>query len=259
MDLGIAGRKAIVCGSSQGLGKGCALALAEAGVSLVINGRDMEKLERTADDIRGVAEVSVTPVAADISTAEGQAALLDACPEPDILVNNNGGPPFKDFRELDREAMLRGVTMNMITPIELIQKVIGPMSAQRFGRIVNITSVSVKMPVTGLDLSSGARAGLTSFLAGVARNVAEHNVTINNVMPGYFDTERLRNGFAATAKRTGTSADEVAEQWVGSVPARRFGSPQEFGQACAFLCSAQAGYITGQSLLLDGGLYPSAF
>ena len=259
MDLGIAGRRAIVCGSSQGLGKGCALALAEAGVSLVINGRDMEKLERTAADIRGVAEVSVTPVAADISTAEGQAALLDACPEPDILVNNNGGPPFKDFRELDREAMLRGVTMNMITPIELIQKVIGPMSAQRFGRIVNITSVSVKMPVTGLDLSSGARAGLTSFLAGVARNVAEHNVTINNVMPGYFDTERLRNGFAATAKRTGTSADEVAEQWVGSVPARRFGSPQEFGQACAFLCSAQAGYITGQSLLLDGGLYPSAF
>ena len=259
MDLGIAGRKAIVCGSSQGLGKGCALALAEAGVSLVINGRDMEKLERTADDIRGAAEVSVTPVAADISTAEGQAALLDACPEPDILVNNNGGPPFKDFRELDREAMLRGVTMNMITPIELIQKVVGPMSAQRFGRIVNITSVSVKMPVTGLDLSSGARAGLTSFLAGVARNVAEHNVTINNVMPGYFDTERLRNGFAATAKRTGTSADEVAEQWVGSVPARRFGSPQEFGQACAFLCSAQAGYITGQSLLLDGGLYPSAF
>ncbi len=259
MDLGISGRRAIVCGSSQGLGKGCALALAEAGVSLVINGRDQTKLEKTADDIRRVADVEVIPVAADVGTAEGQAALLEACAEPDILINNSGGPPFKDFRDLDRAAMIDGVTMNMITPIELIQKVIGPMSAQRFGRIVNITSISVKMPVPGLDLSSGARAGLTSFLAGVARDVAAHNVTINNILPGYFDTERLRQGFAATAKRAETSPDTIAEQWAASVPAKRFGTPEEFGKACAFLCSAHAGYITGQNLLLDGGRYPAAF
>lgn len=174
-----------MCGSSQGLGKSCALALVEAGVSLVINGRDRAKLERTAEEIRQETKVAPPPVAADVGTHEGQAAILDACPEPDILINNSGGPLFRDFRELDRAAMVDGVTMNMITPIEFIQKVIGPMTTRRFGRIVNVTSVSVKMPIAGLDLSSGARAGLTSFLAGVARSVAEHNVTINNVMPGF--------------------------------------------------------------------------
>ena len=259
MDLGISGMKAIVCGSSQGLGKGCAFALAEAGVSLVINGRNRAVLEQTAEEIRRATGAEVTPVVADIGTPEGQAAVLAACPEPDILVNNNGGPPFRDFRELDRAAMIDGVTNNMITPIELIQKVIGHMTAQRFGRIVNITSVTVKMPVAGLDLSSGARAGLTAFLSGVARSVADKNVTINNLLPGYFDTERLRQGFAATAKRTGTSEETIAAQWAASVPAKRFGTPREFGQACAFLCSAQAGYITGQSLLLDGGRYQGAF
>jgi 3-oxoacyl-[acyl-carrier protein] reductase len=259
MDLGIRGRKAIVCGSSQGLGRGCALALAEAGATLVINGRRQAELEETAEEIRRATGVSVTPVAADIGTPEGQSALLAACPEPDILINNAGGPPFRDFRELDRASMIAGVSMNMIVPVELIQKVIGHMTAQRFGRIVNITSVTVKMPVAGLDLSSGARAGLTAFLAGVARSVADRNVTINNMMPGYFDTERLREGFAATAKRAGSSEDAVAGQWAASVPAKRFGTPEEFGKACAFLCSAHAGFITGQSLLMDGGMYQSAF
>ena len=178
MDLGIKGRKAIVCASSRGLGKGCAMALGRAGVSLVLNGRDEAVLEATVREISEATGVSVTPVLADISTQQGQEAVLAACPEPDILVNNNGGPPLKDFRELDREAMLAGVTMNMVTPIELIQKVIDHMTEQRFGRIVNITSMSVKMPVPGLDLSSGARAGLTAFLAGVARTVADRNVTI---------------------------------------------------------------------------------
>src|SRR5271156_495931 len=176
MDLGIRGRKAIVCASSQGLGKACALALAEAGVAVVINARNRAPLESTADEIRKAPGVGVIPVAADVSTPQGQEALLAACPAPDILVNNNGGPPFRDFRELDRQAMLTGVTMNMVTPIELIQKVIGSMAAKGFGRIVNITSISVKMPMAGLDLSSAARAGLTAFLAGVARKVAHKNV-----------------------------------------------------------------------------------
>jgi len=228
-------------------------------VSLVINGRDATRLEQTAEEIRESTGVEVTPVAADISTAEGQVALLAACPEPDILVNNNAGPPFRDFRTLDRHDLLAGVTMNMVTPIELIQKVIDPMAARGFGRIVNITSVGVKMPLQGLDLSSGARAGLTAFVAGVARSVAGKNVTINNLLPGYFATERLRQGFAATARRTGRSEEEVAAEWEASVPAKRLGSPPELGQMCAFLCSAQAGYVTGQSILVDGGLYPSNF
>lgn len=259
MDLGIKGRKAIVCASSRGLGKACAMALAEAGVSLVLNGQNKGVLESTAGEIAKKTGVAVTPVVADISTAEGQAAVLAACPQPDILVNNNGGPPFKDFRELNRASLLEGVTMNMVTPIELIQKVIDHMTGQGFGRIVNITSMSVKMPVPGLDLSSGARAGLTAFLAGVARTVADRNVTINNILPGYFDTDRLRGGLAAWSKNSGIPEDEVAAQRAAQVPARRFGSPEEFGKTCAFLCSTHAGYITGQSILLDGGLYNSAF
>ena len=259
MDLGLQGRKAIVCASSRGLGKGCAMALAEAGVSLVLNGRDKSVLEATAAEISKATGVSVTPVIADISSATGQAALLAACPDPDILINNNGGPPLRNFRELDRAAMLDGVTMNMVTPIELIQKVIDHMMEQRFGRIVNITSMSVKMPVPGLDLSSGARAGLTAFLAGVARTVADRNVTINNILPGYFDTDRLRGGLTVWAKNAGISEEEAAAQRAAQVPANRFGSPAEFGKTCAFLCSQHAGYITGQSILLDGGLYNSAF
>ena len=257
MDLGIKGRKAIVCASSRGLGKGCALALAQAGVALVINGRDGAALERTAAEIRQSTGVAVTPVVADIATREGQAAVLAACPDPDILVNNNGGPPYRDFRELDRPAILQGVTMNMVTPIELIQKVIDHMTAQGFGRIVNITSVSVKMPVAGLDLSSAARAGLTAFVAGVARTVADRGVTINNLLPGYFDTDRMRSGLAAAAQRSGSAEEAVAAQRLAQIPARRFGTPAEFGQTCAFLCSVHAGYITGQSVLMDGGVFPS--
>jgi len=259
MDLGIRGRKAVVCASSQGLGKGCAMALAEAGVSVVINGRNLELLEQTAQEIRKATGVEVLPVLADLSTPEGQAALLAACPAPDILINNNGGPPYRDFRELNRSAMLDGVTMNMVTPIELIQKVIDGMAERGFGRIVNITSVSVKMPLAGLDLSSGARAGLTAFVAGVARGVVARNVTINNMLPGSFDTARIRGGVARTAAKEGLSEAEVARRAQEAIPAKRYGTAAEFGQVCAFLCSVHTGYMTGQNILLDGGAYPGAF
>jgi 3-oxoacyl-[acyl-carrier protein] reductase len=209
--------------------------------------------------LKEVAGAVVTSVVADISTPTGQASLLAACPDPDILVNNNGGPPYQDFLELDREAMLAGVTMNMITPIELIQKVIGPMKQRGFGRIVNITSMSVKMPLAGLDLSSGARAGLTAFTAGIARTVAQRNITINNLLPGSFDTARLRSGFARAAKQGGVSEAELEQRARDEIPAKRFGTAAEFGQVCAFLCSVHAGYITGQSILLDGGAYPGTF
>jgi 3-oxoacyl-[acyl-carrier protein] reductase len=259
MDLGIRGRTAIVCASSQGLGKGCALGLAEAGVSLVINGRNESLLEQTAREIRQAWRVEVTPVVADVGTPEGQAALLRACPAPDILINNNAGPPLRDFRQLDRKAMLDGVTSNMVTPIELIQKVIDSMAARGFGRIVNITSLSVKMPIAGLDLSSGARAGLTAFIAGVGRGVADKNVTINNLLPGNFDTARLRNNLSQAAKRTQVSDADAVARAIANIPAKRFGTPAEFGQTCAFLCSVHAGFITGQNILLDGGAYPAAF
>ena len=259
MDLGISGKNAIVCASSRGLGKACAMSLGRAGAAVTINGRDETVLAATADEIVRATGAEVTAVAADVGTPEGQAKLLDACPAPDILVNNNGGPPLRDFREIDRKAMLEGVTMNMVTPIELIQSVIDGMIARRFGRIVNITSISVKMPVVGLDLSSGGRAGLTAFLAGVARSVADRNVTINNLLPGYFDTDRLRAGFAGTAKLQNRSENEVADDTAAGIPAKRFGDPAEFGEACAFLCAAGSGYITGQSLLIDGGKHNSAF
>jgi 3-oxoacyl-[acyl-carrier protein] reductase len=259
MDLGIRGRTAIVCASSQGLGKGCAQALAEAGVALVINGRNQALLAQTADEIRLAWNVSVTPVLADVSTAAGQAALLEACPTPDILINNNAGPPLKNFRELDRQAILGGVTQNMVTPIELVQKVIDSMVSRGFGRIVNITSSSVKMPIVGLDLSSGARAGLTAFMAGVARSVADKNVTINNLLPGSFDTQRLRGNLNLAAKRNQVSEMEATARSIANIPAKRFGTPAEFGQFCAFLCSVHAGFMTGQNVLLDGGAYPAAF
>jgi 3-oxoacyl-[acyl-carrier protein] reductase len=226
---------------------------------VVINGRNRQLLEQTAEEIRQATSVDVTPVVADVSTREGQEALLAACPAPDILINNNGGPPFRDFRELDRQALLAGVTMNMVTPIELMQRVIDGMAARGFGRIVNITSISVKMPLAGLDLSSAARAGLTAFSAGVARGVADKNVTINNLLPGSFDTARLRGGLLAMAKRGGISEAELARRAQEAIPAKRFGTPSEFGQTCAFLCSVHAGYITGQNILLDGGAYPAAF
>ncbi|KZK77702.1 3-oxoacyl-[acyl-carrier-protein] reductase FabG [Pseudovibrio sp. W64] len=259
MHLGIEGRKAIVCASSRGLGLGTAKALAEAGCDLVINGRNEQRLDQIASELAAQHNISVIPVAADISSPEGQQAVLKACPNPDILVNNNGGPPRKDFKELDRQAIQDGVIQNMITPIELIKAVIDGMAERRFGRIVNITSMSVKMPIEGLDLSSGARAGLTAFLAGVCRQYAQHNVTINNVLPGKFDTDRLKGGFERQAEQTGISIEEAKRLSSEEIPARRLGNPEEFGKACAFMCSAHAGYITGQNLLLDGGLYPSAF
>jgi 3-oxoacyl-[acyl-carrier protein] reductase len=258
MDLGIAGRKAIVCASSRGLGFACAKALAEAGCEVVINGRNEAQLAAAAAELKK-AGAKVTPVSADVASAQGQKALFAACPEPDILVNNNAGPPFRDFRELDRQKMLDGVIANMVVAIELIQKAIDPMVARKFGRIVNITSGSVKMPLAGLDLSSGARAGLTAFLAGVARSVAASNVTINFVLPGTFETDRFRSNIEMTAKKKNISYDAAFAERVATVPAKRIGQPDELGTMTAFLCSVQAGYITGQNILIDGGAFPGAF
>lgn len=258
MDYGIKGKWAIVCASSRGLGKGCAMALAGEGVNLVINGRDKERLSQTAEEIRALG-VEVKAVAADLSEPDGQKALLAACPTPDILVNNNGGPPRAELSELSREKMLAGIIMNFIVPVELIKATLPAMQEKKFGRIINITSGAVKAPIPGLDLSSGARAGLTAFVAGVARGCAADNVTINNILPGKFDTDRLMSNIEGTAKRLGKSFDEQLKAQIGSVPAKRFGTSEEFGAACAFLASAQAGYITGQNLLLDGGLFPGAF
>ena len=254
MDLGIRGRKAIICASSKGLGRGCAAALAEAGCDLVVNGRHADVLAETAQALRSRWGVTVTEVVGDVSQPEIQERLLAACPDPDILVNNNGGPPRRDFRDLDRKAIMDGVIGNMITPIELVKAVIDDMAERGFGRIVNITSLSVYTPIPGLDVSSGARAGLTSFLAGVARTVASRNVTINNLLPGKLDTDRIR-GIAPK----GVSQEEHMKRMVSDIPAGRLGTPEEFGQICAFFCSVHAGYLTGQNIPVDGGSYVSAF
>jgi 3-oxoacyl-[acyl-carrier protein] reductase len=259
MDLGITGKRAIVCASSRGLGKGCAEALAEAGCHLVLNARNGDALDATAREIAKRYRIDVTPVAGDVSDPEIQAKLLEACPDPDILVNNNGGPPRKNFRELNRKAILAGLVHNMVTPIELIRAVVDTMSARGFGRIVNITSYSVLTPIAGLDLSSGARAGLTGFLAGVSREVAGRNVTINNLLPGKMDTDRMKSGWQWTVEKTGRKIENVAAETMASVPAGRLGTAEEFGHICAFLCSVHAGYITGQNILVDGGLVASAF
>lgn len=254
MDLGIRGKKAIVCASSKGLGRGCAAALAEAGCDLVINGRDASILAETAANLRSRWGVAVTEIAGDVSLPEVQERLLAACPDPDILVNNNGGPPRRDFREIDRKAIMDGVIGNMITPIELVKAVIDGMAERGFGRIVNITSLSVYTPLPGLDVSSGARAGLTAFLAGVARTVADRNVTINNLLPGKLDTDRIRS-----IAPKGVSQEEHLRRMVSDIPAGRLGTPEEFGQICAFFCSVHAGYLTGQNIPVDGGSYVSAF
>ena len=256
MDLGINGRTALVCASSRGLGLGCATALAGAGARVVINGRDAARLDEAAARIAEATGATVVPVVADVGTVAGREALLAAAGAVDILVNNNAGPPPADFRTLDRDALIAGVDANMITPIALIQAVIDSMVERRFGRIVNITSGSVKMPLAGLDLSSGARIGLTGFLAGVARQVAHANVTINGLLPGSFDTDRLESIDNRRASMTGRSLEEIRAERVAAIPARRVGTPDEFGATCAFLCSAHAGYITGQSVLIDGGAFP---
>jgi len=256
MDLGLKGRTALVCASSQGLGRGCAEALAAAGARVIVNGRDADKVARAAAEIAAATGAEIIPVAADVGTEAGRAALLEAAGEVDILINNNGGPPPADFRTLDHAKLLAGVEANMLTPIAMVQAVIDGMVERRFGRIVNITSGSVKMPLAGLDLSSGARLGLTGFLAGVARQVAHANVTINGLLPGSFDTAR---GTAIDKKRAvdgGIALDQARAERTAKVPAGRLGTPEEFGAACAFLCSAQAGFITGQNLLIDGGAFP---
>ncbi len=253
MDLGIKGRKAIVCASSQGLGKGCALALAREGVELIVNGRTKEVLQAAVEEIRRETGARVSAVVCDITTPEGRKAILDACPEPDILVNNAGGPPIGDFRDWDEAAWQKAVNDNMVTPIMLMRAVVDGMSARRFGRIVNITSRSVKAPLAHLGLSNGARAGLTGFVAGLARQVAKHNVVINNLLPGPFATQRQVDGLTRLAAKAGQDYDTYAKARMADVPANRFGTAEEFGRACAFLCSAHAGFIVGQNLLIDGG------
>ncbi len=259
MDLGIAGRKAIVCASSRGLGRACAEALAEAGCEVVINGRNPETLQKTADEIAKKTGAKIIAVAADVTTHAGQKAILAACPSPDILVNNADGPPPKSYKQIDREGMIAGVTSNMIAPVEMIQHVVPGMVERGFGRIVNITSASVRTPLTGLDLSSGARAGLTAFLGGVAREIAGSNVTINHILPGVFDTDRFTNANKRMAEMKNLTPEAARDARIASVPAKRLGDPREFGQLCAFICSAHAGYMVGQNFLIDGGAFATNF
>jgi 3-oxoacyl-[acyl-carrier protein] reductase len=257
MDLGIAGRRAIVCASSKGLGRGCAEALAREGVHVVVNGRHKEEVEATATAIRTYAKGSVSAVTADVSTNEGRAELLAACPEPDILINNAGGPPPGDFRDLDEEDWLKGMVPNMITPIMLIKATVDGMAKRGFGRIVNITSRSVKTPLFHLPLSNGARAGLTGIVAGLSRQVAKYNVIINNLLPGPFETERQMAPMRKRAADAGQSYDDFVHDLKAQVPVGRFGNTTEFGMVCAFLCSEHAGFIVGQNILLDGGGFMS--
>lgn len=259
MDMGIAGRTALVCAASKGLGRGCAEALAAEGVNLVIVARTQATLDATAADIRAKYGVDVKALACDITTPDGHAAALAACPAPDILVNNAGGPPPGDFRDFTRDDWIRALDANMLTPIELIKATLDGMIDRGFGRIVNITSSSVKAPIDVLGLSNGARSGLTGFVAGVARKIAATGVTINNLLPGTFDTDRIADTLAAQAKAQNISLDEARARRAKALPAGRFGTPDEFGRACAFLCSAHAGYITGQNWLIDGGAYPGTY
>jgi len=259
VDLGIRGKTALVCGASKGLGRGCATALAREGCRVTLVARERQTLEKTAGEIRAATGATVATVAADITSDEGRAAALAACPQPDILVTNAGGPPPGDFRKFSREDWLKAVSANMLTPIELIRATVDGMISRRFGRIVNITSSAVKAPIGELALSNGARSGLTGFVAGLARETVAHNVTINNLLPGRFWTDRLISNTEFLAKEQGKTPEEVKREREKAIPARRFGTPEEFGDACAYLCSAQAGYITGQNVLIDGGIYPGTF
>jgi 3-oxoacyl-[acyl-carrier protein] reductase len=260
MNLGIEGKWALVCASSKGLGKGCAAALAAEGVNLVVTARGAEGLEATAAELRALGRGEVRAVAGDITTEAGRAAALAACPQVDILVNNAGGPPPGDFRQWDREAWVKAIDANMLTPIELIKATVDKMAERGWGRVVNITSSSVKAPIDVLGLSNGARSGLTGFVAGLARTgLAARGVTINGLLPGVFDTDRIRTVSAATAAREGKTLEQVAEARQRGIPARRYGTPAEFGAICAFLCSVHAAYITGQNVLADGGAYPGTY
>ena len=260
MDLGIAGKWALVCAASKGLGKGCAQALVREGVNVVITARGADVLQATAAELCALNGAEVRAVAGDITTGEGRAAALAACPQVDILVNNAGGPPPGDFRDWDREVWLKALDANMLAPIELMKATVDAMAARGFGRIVNITSGAVKAPIDALGLSNGARSGLTGFVAGLARSdIAAHGVTINGLLPGAFDTDRLRVATEGAAVKTGQAFDVLWSKRAQSIPMRRIGSAAEFGAVCAFICSVDAGYLTGQNILIDGGAYPGTF
>ena len=259
MELGIKGKRALVCAASKGLGRACAMSLAREGVDVTIVARGREALESTAEEIRKTAGVKVTAIAADITSEAGRAAALAACPQPDILVNNAGGPPPGDFRDWSREDWIKAVDANMLTPIELIKATVDGMIARRFGRIVNITSNSVKAPIEELGLSNAARSGLTGFVAGLARKTIRHNVTINNILPGQFMTDRLKTRLTVNAREAGVTLEQYLDRRSQVIPAGRFGDPHEFGELCAYVCSAQAAFITGQNFLIDGGTYPGTF
>jgi 3-oxoacyl-[acyl-carrier protein] reductase len=262
MDLGIAGRRALVCAASKGLGRACAVALAGEGVAVTIVARGAEALAATAAAIDAkvcAGGTAVVTVAADITTPEGRAAALAACPDPDILITNAGGPPPGDFRNWSRDDWLAAIDANMLTPIELIKATVDGMIGRKFGRIVNITSGAVKAPIDALGLSNGARSGLTGFVAGLSRKTVRHNVTINNLLPGAFDTDRQKAIIDGQSKAKGIGFEAARAERIATIPAGRMGDPSEFGAACAWLCSVQAGFITGQNWLLDGGAYPGTF
>jgi 3-oxoacyl-[acyl-carrier protein] reductase len=261
MDLGIEGRWALVCAASKGLGKGCAAALVREGVNVVITARGVEALEATAAELRAFGRGDVRAVAGDIATPEGRAAALAAAPQVDILVNNAGGPPPGDFRDWTRDEWIAALDANMLAPIELMKATVDKMAERGFGRVVNITSGAVKAPIENLGLSNGARSGLTGFVAGLARQkrLAGANVTINNLLPGAFDTDRIRKTMQTAAQRSGQGIEEVLAKRTQTIPAGRLGQADEFGAACAFLCSVHAGYLTGQNILIDGGSYPGSF
>ena len=261
MDLGIAGKHALVCGASKGLGRGCAEALAHEGVNVTLVARNAAALEATANEIRKSVgpNVKISTVATDITTAQGRADALAACPNPDILITNAGGPPTGDFRTFSRDQWIAAIDANMLTPIELIRSAVDGMMDRGFGRIINITSSAVKAPIDILALSNGARSGLTGFIAGLSRTTPHKNVTINNVLPGPFETDRLWSTFEGAAKSTGQPLDSLITARRNANPAKRFGTPAEFGAVCAFLCSVHASYMTGQNILLDGGAFPGTF
>ncbi len=262
MDLGIAGKWALVGGASKGLGYGCALALAREGANVVMVARGAEALQAAVAQVRGDAQVptgvALEGIATDITTAEGRAKVFAFRRDYDIVVTNAGGPPPGDFRDWDREAWIKAIDANMLAPIELIKATVDGMAARGFGRIVNITSGAVKAPIGNLGLSNGARSGLTGFVAGIARSpqLAAANVTINNLLPGSFDTDRLRVTMQGAATKSGQSIEDVMAGRRQTVPAQRFGTAEEFGAICAFLCSQHAGYIVGQNIVADGGAYP---
>lgn len=255
MDLGIEGKKALVCAASKGLGKACATHLAREGAVVTIVARNLKDLEIAAKEIHAASGNKVSIAVGDVATQEGRASALAVCPQPDILINNCGGPPPGDFRQLTRDDWIKAFDGNMLSSIELMKATVDGMIDRKFGRIINITSATVKNPYPMLGLSNGIRAGLTGFVAGLSRETVRHNVTINNLLPGAHDTERLRSAYGIRAKAAGMEIEEFIAKEVGSNPAGRMGDPDEFGATCAFLCSQYAGFMTGQNLVLDGGAY----